>query len=261
MAQILTGTSGFSFRDWKGTVYPPNLPPHQQLEWYASRLPFVELNFTFYRMPESNTLSRMRSRVPEGFRFSVKAHGSLTHDRSRDWEREAGRLKDALNPMTESGALICTLFQFPFSFKYTNENRQYLAHLLDACRDTKPAVEFRHPDWIRNSVFEGLAERDVTLVCPDLPPIKDLPHVQPRATSLLGYLRLHGRNVDNWWTGTNETRYHYRYSPGELRSIADTARSIADDVDSLVVAFNNHFTGNAFHNAVELQAILGTPGS
>ena len=260
MTEILTGTSGFSFRDWKGTVYPNDLPPREQLRWYANHLPLVELNFTFYRMPDETTLSDMQSRVPMGFRFSVKAHKSLTHEISDGWEQEAIQLKQALRPMTDSATLVCTLFQFPYSFKYTGENRRYLARLLDVCGDTKPAVEFRHADWIRTSVLDELKARNATLVCPDLPPIRNLPRFRPRATSSLGYMRLHGRNTADWWTGTNETRYHYRYSDSELQNIADNARAIADEVETLVIAFNNHFAGNAFHNAVDLRRLIDSGG-
>ncbi len=256
MVQILTGTSGYSFRDWSGTVYPGELSPQDWLNWYSQHLSLVELNFTFYRMPDKQALSKLQSRVPRGFRFSVKAHRSLTHDRADSWKENATHLRQALQPMIDSGSLVSTLFQFPYSFKYSIENRRYLADLLEVCENTRPAVEFRHTDWIRTRVLDGLTERNAAIVCPDLPPLRNLPRFRPRATSSIGYLRLHGRNTEHWWTGTNESRYYYRYSDSELHNIADNALTIADEVDTIVIAFNNHFAGNAFHNALQLQTIL-----
>lgn len=260
MAQILTGTSGYSFRDWRATVYPADLPSERQLQWYATHLPFVELNFSFYRMPDQRFLSKMQSRVPTGFRFAVKAHRSLTHEVSEQWMQRASELREALRPMKDAGSLISTLFQFPYSFKYTVENRRYLSRLIEVCAATKPAVEFRHADWIRTAVFDELARRNVTVVCPDLPPLANLPRFRPIATSSVGYIRLHGRNTEHWWSGTNETRYHYCYSDAELRNIARNARSLAGEVETLVIAFNNHFAGNAFNNAVKLNTMFDSYG-
>lgn len=254
--RALVGTSGFSFPDWKAAVYPARLSRSEWLSWYAERLRFVELNVTFYRMPDSRFFDRLLERVPAGFRFAVKAHRSLTHDTTADWGKAIESFRSAIEPVITAGRLEATLFQFPYRFHYTGENRRYLAALCEAASDLAPAVEFRHAEWFRDSVYAGLRRREATLVWPDLPALRNLPHLRPVATTAGGYLRLHGRNTQTWWSGTNESRYHYRYSDDELREVYERIAPVLPALDSLVVAFNNHFEGNAFYNALEFDALL-----
>ncbi len=255
-SEILVGTSGFSFSDWKGAVYPESLPSSEWLSWYAARLRFVELNVTFYRMPDERFLQRLLERVPAGFRFAIKANRSLTHEIATDWHGALESFRSAIRPIMTAGRLEATLFQFPYRFHYSGSNRRYLAALCEAASDLTPAIEFRHSEWFRDSVYEGLRRREATLVWPDLPRLRNLPRLRPIVTTPRGYLRLHGRNSQTWWSGTNESRYHYRYSDDELRELNQEIAPVLPELETLVVAFNNHFEGNAFFNAVAFDSIL-----
>ncbi len=255
-SDILVGTSGFSFSDWKGPVYPASLPSSEWLSWYAARLRFVELNVTYYRMPDQRFLQNLLERVPARFRFAIKAHRSLTHEVSADWGNDLETFRSAIKPIAAAGRLAATLFQFPYRFHYTEANRRYLAALCEAASDITPAIEFRHAEWFRESVYDGLRRRGATLVWPDLPRLRNLPDLRPVVTSSLGYLRLHGRNSQTWWNGTNESRYHYRYSDDELRELQHEIAAVLPDLETLLVAFNNHFEGNAFFNALAFDTML-----
>lgn len=237
-------------------MYPRGLANSERLPWYSQRLNMVELNFSFYRMPDAQMLESMAARVPETFRFVVKAHRSLTHEIEPDWSKQLTLLREALRPFVERRNLAGTLLQFPYRFHYTAENRRYLADLCESSEGMNPAVEFRNSQWIRQSVIDGLSARDTTFVVPDLPRLKNLPVFHPIATTDTLYVRLHGRNSDTWWNGTNDTRYYYRYSHEELAATADSLGPRLQEVDAVIVAFNNHFQGNAFDNAVEMSQIL-----
>ncbi|MFW6368142.1 MAG: DUF72 domain-containing protein [Spirochaetota bacterium] len=256
MPDTLIGTSGFSFSDWNGPVYPPGVTSEQRLPWYAQRLNMVELNFSFYRMPAAHMLESMASRVPQRFEFVVKAHRSLTHEIDADWQDRLARLREAVRPLSERDILAGTLLQFPYRFHYTSEHRRYLAELCERSKGMNPAVEFRNAEWIRPSVLEGLSKRATTFVVPDLPRLRNLPEFHPVATTNTLYARLHGRNSETWWGGTNNTRYHYRYDDQELSSIAHALRAEMHNVERLIVTFNNHFEGNAFDNAMRMSQML-----
>jgi uncharacterized protein YecE (DUF72 family) len=258
---LWVGTSGYSYKDWVGPFYPPGTEPSRYLELYAQEFSFTEINASYYRLPTSSMLRSMVERTPEGFLFSIKAHQSLTHKVEADWRRRLASFKRALEPLQENARLAGVLFQFPYSFHYEPPQRQYLADLLDEvisdeAKALRVFVEFRNRAWQTNSVYEGLTERGAHWVTVDLPPLERLPRRAPRVTAGAGYLRLHGRNSGNWWSGTNVSRYDYLYSAAELEELATTARMLWDESDFLLVAFNNHFEAQAVRNAQSLRAML-----
>lgn len=255
MARILVGTSGYSYADWVGPVYPEGTRAADYLDHYARRLEFVELNFSFYRQPEAATLAKLRDRVPPGFRFAAKAHRTLTHEPG-DVEADAARFLEGLAPIRESGQLTAVLVQFPYSFHYAPAARRHLDRVCRALEGVPLAVELRGADWQRDSVTEELARRAISQVWVDLPPLEGLPDTRTPVTSPLGYLRLHGRNRETWWTGTNITRYDYRYTQAQLGEWAERLRKVLEMLSHMVIAFNNHYRGQAVDNALELRAMM-----
>ena len=251
MSALVVGCAGYSYDDWAGSFYPEGLPKSQRLEYYASRFSFVELNFSYYAMPRRDRLAQMRARVPEDFRFSIKAHSSLTHERGPEWQEHAAAFTDALSGL--EGVLAGVLLQFPYSFHYTPENRQYLADLSDALGDAELYVEFRNKEWERPSVLEGMEQRRLNRVLVDAPSLDDLPTTFSGRESLptqSAYLRLHGRRADTWWSGTNVTRYAYDYSRQEIAEIGTGIQKL--QAPKLFVVFNNHANARAPLNALDL---------
>lgn len=251
MAQLLVGTSGYSYSDWVGPVYPEGTAGRDFLSHYAGLFSFTELNFSYYRQPTREQLESIANRAGAGFTFTVKAHRSLTHDRGEGWEHEAERFAVALPEV--HGVLL----QFPFSFHYTAANRRYLASVTDALAGRRLFVEFRNSEWNQGSVFREMERRKLGLVIPDLPRLDGLPSISPRLTSAHGYLRFHGRNQESWWSGTNITRYDYRYTTAELQSWVDPVLDLAAGAETIAIAFNNHFQGQAVANAQEFAGMLG----
>ena len=258
--KILIGTSGYSYDDWVGPVYPPQTPKSDFLHLYASEFPIVELNFSYYAQPRAQALQRMIDTTPEGFLFALKAHRSMTHEIGEGWEKEIETFRQGLQPLVDAKRLAAVLLQFPYSFSYSPESRTRLSTLCARLEGLPLAVEFRKSDWLQDRVYEGLRERNVALVSVDEPDLPKLLRPSTVTTGTFGYLRFHGRNKEEWWTGDNASRYNYLYSPAEMGEWADRIRTIMQRVPMLLLFFNNHWRGNAAKNAREMRLLLQQAG-
>ena len=258
MARILIGTSGYSYRDWVGPVYPEGTKNDQFLQLYSALFKTVELNFSYYTMPKADSIQRMASEAPE-LGFAIKAHQSLTHKiDSAKWQDEAKTYIKAIEPLRERGQLEAVLFQFPYSFHYNDENRRYLGKLMGAFSGIPSAVEFRNDEWFTGKVIDGLKEREVALVGLDMPDLAKLPPRLDVVTAPLAYFRLHGRNKENWWgpDSNSTSRYDYLYSDSELETTAKRLSQIIAQAHRILIYFNNHARGQAVRNAKTLLTIL-----
>ena len=181
--RILVGTSGWAYKEWKGSFYPADLPADDMLRHYAGRLPAVEINNSFYRIPKEKVLLDWAGQVPPDFRFVLKASRRITHvNRLGDADdslgyflRTANCLGDRLGP---------TLFQCPPSLRKDLELlRGFLSRVP---RTWRAAMEFRHDSWLDEEVHQALREHDVALVVVD----EEEGAVPLVATASWGYLRL-----------------------------------------------------------------------
>lgn len=255
--KILVGTSGYSYRDWVGPVYPEGTRQSEYLRLYAGMFPVVELNFSFYRQPEPAMLDRMLKTSEGKLGFAVKAFRELTHDVSpKRFEAVADEFRAGIRPLETADKLESVLLQFPYSFHYTPPNREYLAKLADRMAGLPLAVEFRNSEWFHERVFEGLRQFKLALVSVDEPKLPKLPPPVAEVTAPLGYVRMHGRNAEKWWDGDNQTRYDYTYSDDELREWLPRIASIAEQASQLLVFFNNHWRGQAAENAKRLMELI-----
>lgn len=169
MSDLLIGTSGYDYPEWKGVFYPEDLKRKDFLIFYATQFNALELNNTFYNMPTAERLLSFYERSEGKLSFSVKANRLLTHEIGADWQVAAKDFKEALKPLNEKERLSAVLFQLPESFHYTNDNRIYLAKLIAEFEGFPVMIEFRHKEWIRESVFEGLEMRKTGIVFCDMP--------------------------------------------------------------------------------------------
>src|SRR5450755_763467 len=186
--QILAGTSGFSYAEWRGRFYPEGLPNDQMLRFYSERLPSVEINNTFYRMPKPEMLAAWGDGAPASFTFALKATRRITHQQKlADVESDVQHFFDVASALGDK--LGPVLFQLPpFLKKDLGVLRAFLP-LVPAGR--RAALEFRHPSWFSEDVYAALAEKNVALVAGDLEETEKSPPLV--ATADFGYLRLRRR--------------------------------------------------------------------
>jgi uncharacterized protein YecE (DUF72 family) len=251
---ILLGPSGFSYDDWIGTVYPADLPRREWLPFIAKQFGTIELNVTYYRVPEARTVKGWVSRTPDDFRFSVKAHQSLTHE--REAPDFAGFL-ESLAPLRDSNKLACVLAQFPYSFHPQRESRDYLGKLAQGMGEVPVVIEFRDSAWVTEETFEGLRRLGLGFCCVDEPRLQGLMPPVVRATGTVGYVRYHGRNAERWWEHENAwERYDYSYKEEELREWIPGLRELEADTEVTLVYANNHYRGQSISALRTLISLL-----
>jgi uncharacterized protein YecE (DUF72 family) len=183
--ELHVGTSGYSYKEWKGPFYPEDLAAADMLRYYGERLGSVEINNTFYRMPKTSVLESWADQVGEGFRFSIKASQKITHrKRLKEAEDETGYLVDTVRALGPRLGVL--LFQLPPNLKKDVERLRSFLELLPS--DLPAAFEFRHESWDDDEVYEALRGHGAALCCADTEEDEgDEPIV---STAPFGYLRL-----------------------------------------------------------------------
>ena len=188
--QVRVGTSGWSFREWKGKFYPSDLPADGQLAYYGAKFPVVEVNNTFYRMPKESVLAQWADQVPDSFRFAIKASQRITHhSRLRDVGDNVQYFLRVTNALgVKRGP---SLFQLPPNLKKDLPLlTDFIALIPPRWRAT---IEFRHPSWFEDAVYDALKAKDVALCISD----QDDFTTPPIGTAKWGYLRLHRMTYDD----------------------------------------------------------------
>ena len=231
------GCSGWSYDEWQGKFYPPDLPKSRRFGFYAETFNTVELNYPFYHFPKPETVRKWYRESPPGFRFTLKVNRSITHIRRFN---DVGRL---LRDFYRLGELLqekmgCFLFQLPPSMKYTPESLQRVLDRLS--RETHNVVEFRHRSWFCETVYEAFRHAKVTFCIVSAPRLPD--EVVRTADDV--YVRFHGTR--RW--------YADNYREEELRRWADRLSRLG--ARTLWAYFNNDVNAYAPHNALTLRGLL-----
>ena len=251
---IRLGTSGFSYDDWVGPFYPPDVPRREWLAFYARQFDTCELNVTYYRLPERRTVEGWVRRTPEDFLFAVKAHSGLTHERQQP---DFAGFAEAIAPLSDSGKLACVLAQFPHSFAPSEENWAYLGRLRQGLPDHPVVVEFRERAWVREETFDRLASLRLGFCCVDEPRLAGLMPPEARATGPVGYVRFHGRNAQKWWEHEQAwERYDYTYRAEELREWIPKLRRLEQSTEVVLVYANNHYRSQSVDTLRALREML-----
>lgn len=250
MINIHIGTSGYYYRDWIGNVYPDKTKDMFKA-YVQTGFDTVELNFSYYRMPDSNMIAKFSEKAPEGFKFVIKAFKGITH--TYENINIAREFADNYRKGNTKNNYEGVLFQFPESFHYSE------SHLDDVFRRTEPFneipcyIEFRGSDWNRGNVYKALKNSPLHYVIADLPPKENLHSRTLKPADEYAYIRLHGRNQD--WYNSDE-RYHYDYSLDELNVIAGEIKQLGKQSKNIFVFFNNCHGGFALKNAFKLKKVL-----
>lgn len=245
VSRLRIGTSGWTYRHWRGRFYPSGVPAARWLEYYAERFDTVEFNGSFYRWPREEAFARYRDRLPAGFEFSVKAPRGLTHARKLrgpgTWIERISRCWQELGP--RAGVL---LLQLPPDLE-RDDGR--LAAVLSALPGgMRVSVEFRHASWNAPEVFALLAEHNAAYCVMSgarLP-------CRLEATADFVYIRLHGPDQNVLYAGS--------YAESDLRWWADRIREWQGSGRDVYAYFNNDGEGAAVHNARRLRELLSRIG-
>jgi uncharacterized protein YecE (DUF72 family) len=291
MGEVRIGTSGWSYPSgpgtWNGVFYPsrrsqPAGRPAKsdELAYYAEHFDTVEVNSSFYRLPDPAVTKKWASQTPGRFDFCVKLFQKFTHPGM--YLKGAGpgagsgespvpavtgadvdAFRQSIEPLCSAGKLGALLVQFPPSFRHGHEAGEYLGWLLQAFSDYPAAVELRHRSWSdhQQDVLALLEARQAAWVQIDEPKFRfSIGQHRLPAQGRLYYMRLHGRNAEKWWTHDHpDERYNYLYSPAEIDGFADTVQRVRQLVQRIYVFMNNHFAGKAVANAAVLRHAIGQP--
>ena len=257
MPEILIGTSGFSYDDWKDVFYPPRMAKSDFLEFYARHFKALELNFSYYQIPRAAQSKQMLAKVGGRLTFAVKAFNKMTHNIDETSLNETlSQFMDGISPFIMADRLGGILLQFPQSFHYVPENRIYLKRIIEGLRPVPLFVEFRQKAWLKERVYKTLEELGVGFVCVDEPPLPSLIPPMAMNTSNFGYIRFHGRHTQNWYGADSTARYDYLYTEDELMEWVPKIKDLAHKTDRLFVFFNNHAKSQAITNAKMLIKLL-----
>ena len=258
---IRVGPAGWSYKDWEGVVYPQKPgKSFDPLEYLVRFFNTIEINSSFYRPPTPSTTKSWIDRVAANkeFAFTAKLHRVFTHERGKATAEDEKAFREGMDVLTDAGKLGSLLLQFPWSFKNTADERIYLAKLLQQFSDYPLVLEVRHTSWNTEEVYEWLQERGVGVCNIDQPVFSKSIRPAALTTSPVGYVRLHGRNYQNWFRekAPRDERYNYLYSLDQLEPWIVRIKEVAKQTRETYVITNNHFRGQAVVNAVEIKAAL-----
>jgi uncharacterized protein YecE (DUF72 family) len=234
-----TGCSGYNYKNWRGKFYPQDLPQKNWLEYYADTFDTVEINNSFYRLPEKNTLKNWHDQVPGNFRFTLKGSRYVTHLKKLNQTEEAvNKFHDRAGLL--KGKLGCILWQLP-----GNQHKD-IAKLEKFCRtlsrDFRNVMEFRHNSWFDEEVYDVMKNHGMIFCVISAP--DGLSDAAVKTADQV-YMRFHGR--DNW--------YRDPYPSDALRAWAEKLKNLKPK--QLYAYFNNDYKAYAPGNAREFQEMIG----
>jgi uncharacterized protein YecE (DUF72 family) len=286
--RILTGTASWTDPGFVADWYPPDLPGSQRLRWYAEHFDLVEVNSTFYRVPEPGPVKRWAAETPAGFVFDVKLHRLLSRHSTKpellpaSLRAQAEVVKNrvtitpklekavtqaflrGIEPLKEENKLGALLLQLSPAFGPRQNHLSELDNLVELLQDYELAIELRNRDWLSEhragETKKYFVQRNLTFVMvdgPDPSHFMVLPSVDLISNPRMAYLRAHGRNIEGYIRGrTVATRFDHVYSQSELKEIAGRAQQAAEQVKDVHVIFNNNKADYAPRAAIQLQGLL-----
>jgi uncharacterized protein YecE (DUF72 family) len=288
--RILVGTSSWADPGFVEEWYPPGMATRDRLPWYAQRFDAVEVNSSFYAIPEPGTVARWAEITPDRFLFDYKLHRALsrhaaTVDSLPPDMREGldvgprGRVRltpalelelvrrtlEAVRPLEQAGKLGAFLLQLTPSFSPRRNELDELSGLVEGLEGRPLAIEFRHRGWVEDkrieSTFEWLSDHGAAFVAVDAPKevhVPIMPDVDAVTNPDLAYIRLHGRNAEGYMKGKSVAeRFGWDYSDEELREVARRAEGMAEDAGTVHVMFNNNRGADAPTSARRFRTLMG----
>jgi uncharacterized protein YecE (DUF72 family) len=271
--KIRIGTAGWAYKDWVGIFYPDYLTARKihPLEYLAQFFDVVEINTSFYGpiKPElAKVWCRRVANVNPDFVFTAKLLKSFTHSplavmeptsaaTIRPGDDDEIRTREGLDAIASEGRLGALLIQFPASYKNTSLNREYLEQLLRQFIEYPRVVEVRHESWNNPETIATFMRLNVGFCNIDQPQIGRALGPTEYVTAPIGYVRLHGRNYEQWFdSDSRDDRYNYLYSESELTPWKEKIETLAERTEVTYAVTNNHFEAKAGVNALQLKNLL-----
>jgi uncharacterized protein YecE (DUF72 family) len=271
--RVRIGTAGWSYKDWDGIFYPSGMQHRKvhPLEYLARFFDTTEINTSFYgpiKAQLAKVWCRKVAAVNSDFLFTAKLYRAFTHSPNavmeptsaasiRPTDEDEFRTREGLDVLASEGRLGALLIQFPVSFKNTSLNREYLDRLLRQFIEYPCVVEVRDSSWDNAETLAAFAQKNVAFCNIDQPVMGRSLAPTEHVTAQIAYIRLHGRNYDQWFDSDNRNdRYNYLYSERELEGWKNRIENVAEKALTTYVITNNHFESKAGVNALELKAMV-----
>src|SRR5271156_5782895 len=261
-ARILLGPAGWSYPDWRGILYPPRRAKgFHEAAYLADFFDTIEINTSFYHPLKPDFAAQWLEHIAANprFLFTAKLWQKFTHESDATAE-DVNIVRAGFDVLRDANRLGAVLLQFPFSFHNTPENLTRLNHILDDFGVYPLVVEVRHASWAKKEFYELLHQRGVGFCNIDQPVIGRSIRPSEQVTSPIGYVRLHGRRYDTWFSDDPSApaaeRYNYLYSEKELEPWVARVRNVSKNARMTFVVTNNHFEGKGIVNALQLIHLL-----
>lgn len=255
------GTSGWLHADWNSVVYPPIKPRgFHPLEYLSQHLELVEIDASFQKplRPELSKLWLNKVSQHPNFLFTVVLGRQFTHDRLLDPD-SIREFKEGLWPLLKARRLGCLLMRFPWAFRFTRENRDFVIDLRRAFHEFPLVAEMRHASWMLDEALGTLMDYRIGFCNVDQPAGERAMPPGAIITSAVSYVRLLGRTGGDWTD--EETAADYLYTPQELGTWQERIARLRAHTSATFVVAANHPGGKAAVNAMQLQAMLRDPAS
>ena len=255
--EVNVGIAGWSYADWKGIVYCER--GMDELAYVSGFVDCIEINSTFYRPPFAKTARSWLERTKglKDFFFTAKLHQDFTHKGNVD-EQMVRQFHEGFGPLLEAGRLRALLAQFRYDFDDSIENRHLVAMIAKSfCGGFDVVFELRHKSWEDRDALKFVGELGVSVCNLDYPTSSNSFDMKYCTVGRNGYLRMHGRNYETWFTKSGrDATYDYYYGGDELAEIKSRIEKLAEAFKSLTVIANNHYRGAELANALELKFML-----
>ena len=288
--RLLIGTSSWADPGFVEEWYPQGMPARERLGWYAQRFEAVEVNSTFYAVPDPGTVARWAQVTPDSFTFDVKLHRLLSRHSAdlkslppalREEAQTSGRgrvvltprvehalidaLLEAIEPLERAGKLGAFLLQLTPAFSPYEHDLDELSGLVERLAPHTVALELRHRGWVKEKRVEQtlgwLEDHGVAWVAVDAPPgdhVPIMPPVDAVTNPKLAYMRMHGRNTEGYLTGRSVAeRFAWDYSEDELREIQGRVEALAEQAGEVHAMFNNNRGADAPSAAQRFRNLVG----
>jgi len=266
---VRVGTCSWADESLSKWWYPRGVNgAEERLRYYAERFDTVELDASFYRLPDEEQVAKWTERTPPGFVFHVKAHATMTHHEPADQARAFAEFRTSLEPLELSGKLRGILLQYHPRFVKSTEAKDELALVRGLLDPLVPLVEFRHRSWLdegeRDDTLVFLERNGLAYVSVDAPPTRASNVLPPvaAATHRVAYVRFHGRNVKTWNIRSEKSsdRFDWMYSADELAEWVPKLGELAGRADEVYALFNNNRDDYAPRSAATFRGLLDAAG-